>query len=278
LAQDYPGDVDITVVYDQSEPEAGLLDDFPGAPIQVITNRRATGLAGARNSGIEASKGAWVAFCDDDDDWMPSKLSAQFALLETHPRAEVLATGVVIEYDGAELPRVPEQTTISMNDLLETRVMDAHPSSIVVKRDALLDRIGLVDEAIPGSYGEDYEWILRAARVTEIAVVTEPLVRVRWHSASFFQDRWRTIIEAIDYLVARVPEFKDVKPGYARLLGRQAFAHAALGDRRQAFAKAWQTFRTDWRERRTYVAIAVALHLVSPERVIAWAHARGRGI
>ena len=165
-----------------------------------------------------------------------------------------------------------------MHDLLATRIMDAHPSSIVVKRDALIDRIGLVDEAIPGSYGEDYEWILRAARVTEIAVVTEPLVRVRWHSASFFQDRWRTIVEAIDYLVARVPEFKEVKPGYARLLGRQAFAYAALGERRQAFSKAWQTFRTSWRERRTYVAIAVALRLVSPDRVIKWAHSRGRGI
>lgn len=278
LAQDYPGDVDITVVYDHSEPEAGLLDDFPGAPIQVITNRRSPGLAGARNSGIEASKGDWVAFCDDDDDWMPGKLSAQFSMLDTHPRADVLATGVMIEYEGADLPRVPARSTLTLRQLLTERVMDAHPSSIVVRRSALIDRIGLVDEAIPGSYGEDYEWIIRAARAGEIAIVTKPLVRVRWHSASFFQDRWRTIIEAIDYLIAHVPEFRDVPKGHARLLGRQAFAHAALGDRRRAFAKAWETFRTDWRERRTYIALAVALRLVKPDRVIAWAHARGRGI
>jgi glycosyltransferase involved in cell wall biosynthesis len=278
LDQEYEGDVDITVVYDHSEPEAGLLDDFPGAPIQVITNGRAPGLAGARNSGIKASKGAWIAFCDDDDDWMPTKLAAQFALLETHPRAEVLATGVMIEYDGAHLPRIPEQSTLTMRDLLANRVMDAHPSSIVVKRDALIERIGLVDEHIPGSYGEDYEWILRAARVAEIAIVKEALVRVRWHSASFFQDRWRTIIEAIDYLVAQVPEFKDVPKGHARLLGRQAFAHAALGERKRAFAKAWQTFRKSWRERRIYIAILIAVGILSPDRVIAWAHARGRGI
>jgi glycosyltransferase involved in cell wall biosynthesis len=278
LVQDYPGDVDITVVYDHSEPEVGLLDDFPEAPIQVITNSRTPGLAGARNSGIEASKGAWVAFCDDDDDWMPSKLSAQFALLETHPQAEVLATGVMIEYNGENLPRVPEQSTLSLSDLLVSRVTSAHPSSIIVRREALLDRIGLVDEEIPGSYGEDYEWILRAARVTEIAIVRAPLVRVRWHSASFFQQKWRTVIEAIDYLIARVPEFKETPAGYARLLGRQAFALAALGERRRAFAKAGQAFRQSWRERRIYIAIVVALRLVSPGRVIAWAHARGRGI
>jgi glycosyltransferase involved in cell wall biosynthesis len=278
LAQDYPGEIDVTVVYDHSEPEPGLLDDFPGDPIQVTTNSRAPGLAGARNSGIGASKGDWVAFCDDDDDWMPDKLSSQFALLETRPRAEVLATGVVILYDGRELPRIPDLSTLTLDDLLRRRVTSAHPSSIVVRRDALLDRIGLVDEAIPGSYGEDYEWILRAARATEIAIVRRPLVRVRWHSASFFQQKWRTVIEAIDYLLARVPEFEDSPAGHARLLGRQAFALAALGERRRALGKAWQAFRRSWREPRVYIAVAVALHLVSPGRVIAWAHARGRGI
>jgi glycosyltransferase involved in cell wall biosynthesis len=278
LAQDYPGAVDVTVVYDHSEPEAGLLDEFPDAPIQVITNTRTPGLAGARNSGIEASKGDWVAFCDDDDDWMPDKLSSQFALLDTRPRADVLATGVMILYDGRELPRVPDQSALTLDDLLRRRVTGAHPSSIVVRRTALLERIGLVDEEIPGSYGEDYEWILRAARVGEIAIVRRPLVRVRWHSASFFQQKWRTVIEAIDYLLARVPEFEQAPAGHARLLGRQAFALAAVGERGAALGKAAQTLRRSWREQRAYIAVAVALKLVSPGRVIAWAHARGRGI
>ena len=58
LTQDYPGDVDVIVVYDHSEPEAGLLDDFPGSPIDVITNMRTPGLAGARNSGVLARQPA----------------------------------------------------------------------------------------------------------------------------------------------------------------------------------------------------------------------------
>jgi hypothetical protein len=62
------------------------------------------------------------------------------------------------------------------------------------------------------------------------------------------------------------------------LLGRQAFALAAVGERRAALTKARQTFRTNWRERRIYIALAVALRLVSPQRVIGWAHRRGRGI
>ena len=50
------------------------------------------------------------------------------------------------------------------SELLRSRVMEAHPSSVVVRRDALLGPIGLVDEEIPGSYAEDFDWILRAAR------------------------------------------------------------------------------------------------------------------
>jgi glycosyltransferase involved in cell wall biosynthesis len=278
FAQEYPGEVDVVVVYDQSEPDPTLLDDFPGSDLKIIPNTRTPGLAGARNSGIAAAAGDWIAFCDDDDDWMPDKLRSQFALLDAHPRAGVLATGVLVDYDGELLPRVPDRSTLTLRSLLETRVMDAHPSSIVVRRSALVEDIGLVDEEIPGSYGEDYEWILRAARVTEIAVVTQPLVRVRWHTASFFADRWRTIVDAIDYLMDKVPEFEQVPRGRARLLGRQAFALAALGERRAALGKAWQAFRSNWRERRVYVALLMAAGLVSPSRVIAWAHRRGRGI
>ena len=48
-------------------------------------------------------------------------------------------------------------------DLLKSRVFAADPSTVLVRRRAMLERIGLVDEQTPGSYGEDHEWLLRAA-------------------------------------------------------------------------------------------------------------------
>ena len=68
--------------------------------------------------------------------------------------------------------------------------------TILVTREAIQGPIGLVDEHIPGSYAEDYDWILRAALAGPIAVVEEPLVRVRW-GQSLFSSRWQTIIEAL---------------------------------------------------------------------------------
>ncbi len=69
LAQDYPGELDVVVVFDQAEPDQGLARAGEGRQVSVITNARKTGLAGARNSGILVASGAYIASCDDDDAW-----------------------------------------------------------------------------------------------------------------------------------------------------------------------------------------------------------------
>jgi len=278
FAQDYAGTVDAVVVYDQSPPDPQLSADFAEYPITIIENTHTAGLAGARNSGVEAATGDWIALCDDDDEWMADKLRCQFELRGDDEGIGVIATGILVVYGEKEFLRVPTVERLKKSDLLESRVFAAHPSSIVVHRRTMLDDIGLVDEEIPGSYGEDYEWILRAVDVTEVAVVTRPLVLVRWHRGSFFADRWRTIDAAIDYMLDREPEFYDHPGGLAYMYGRQAFALAAAGDGSDARRKAVKTIRTNWKERRAYLAIAVSLHLVSADRLMGWAHSRGKGI
>jgi hypothetical protein len=155
--------------------------------------------------------------------------------------------------------------------------MEAHPSSVMVRRSALLGEVGLVDEEIPGSYGEDFDWILRAAKAGRIAVVQADLVRVRW-GQSLFSRNWQIIIDAIDYIVAKHEELRTDSGGLGRLIGRRSFAEAALGNRSAALRGAWRTIKLDWRQRRAYLAIAVALRLVSAERLMSAAHRRGHGI
>jgi hypothetical protein len=108
--------------------------------------------------------------------------------------------------------------------------------------------------------------------------VPEPLVRVHWHRSSFFADRWATIIDAIQYLVARYPEFERHPRGLARLYGRLAFANAALGNRAEARRWARRTLRLNPTERRGYLALGVSTGLVSAETLLRLAHRTGRGI
>ncbi|GAA4373714.1 glycosyltransferase family 2 protein [Paeniglutamicibacter cryotolerans] len=276
MDQDYAGPIECIVVFDKTEPDQTLEVSGDRRRLRVVSNRRTPGLAGARNSGIVESAGEYVAFCDDDDIWMPTKLSVQVGLLSVGS-ALTAVSGIVIDYGKHSTVRVPKSDDLTLKNLVRRRVMEAHPSSVIVKRDALMGPIGLMDEDLPGSYGEDFDWILRAVQIGSIAVATEPLVRVRWGGSQFSQ-RWDIIIDAIDYGLEKHAVLSLDPKGHARLLGRRSFAAAAMGRRKEALHGAIQTLRLSVLERRAYLAVAVALHLVSAARLLRWAHQRGRGI
>lgn len=275
LGQTYQGSITCIVVFDRSEPDLTLERDEANRRVVVIPNGRTPGLAGARNTGITHGSSPLVAFCDDDDEWLPEKVELQVSALTTSP-ALTSVTGIIIEYEDREVERVPTPEGVRFEALIRSRTMEAHPSSVLVRRDAL-DTIGLVDEEIPGSYAEDSDWILRAAEAGSIAVVPAALVRVRW-GQSLFSQKWQTIVDAIDYLIAKHPAFKADRVAMARLLGRRSFALASLGRRREALSTARKAIACSPRERRAYLAVAVALRLVSSQRLMRWAHRQGRGI
>lgn len=276
LQQTYTGRIEIIVVFDQSEPEPELEMIADRRRVRVIRNSRTPGLAGARNSGIDTATGAYIAFCDDDDEWLPEKLRAQVEKAEETGLATVV-TGITIVYQKKRFPRIPDPVDMRPEALATKRVMEAHMSTVLVRRDALLASIGRINEELPGSYGEDFEWILRAARHGPIAVVQVPLVDVRW-GGSQFSKNWNNIVTAIDFILEHDQELKKSPPGYARLLGRRSFALAAMGESRDARSSAFETLRLNWRERRAYLAFAVSLRVVSADRLMHWAHSRGHGI
>jgi glycosyltransferase involved in cell wall biosynthesis len=264
------------VVFDQSEPDPGVARQDGNRTIRLMTNDRSPGLAGARNAGILAGTGELVAFCDDDDEWLPTKVEKQVAAL-TDSTAITAVTGIIVLYADHSVPRVPRPEDMTLRQLVRNRVMEAHPSTVLVRRDALLGPIGLVDEDLPGSYGEDFDWIIRSAQAGGFAVVAEPLVKVRW-GQSMFSQRWQTIVDSIDYSLAKHRVFHEDPQALGRLYGRRAFALAALGHRRPALRQVYRTVRVNPRERRAYLAGAVALRLVSAERLMRIAHSRGHGI
>jgi glycosyltransferase involved in cell wall biosynthesis len=279
--QTYAGAIHCTVVFDQSatRPELARSDAVAGAghrDVTVVGNDRTPGLAGARNSGILAGHGELVAFCDDDDEWLPTKIATQVEAL-SRSSALTSVTGIIVCYADREVTRVPTAADVELRRLVRSRSMAAHPSTVLVRRAALAGPIGLVDEQIPGSYGEDFDWLIRAAQSGGIAVVAEPLVRVLW-GQSMFSQRWQTIIDSIDYSLDKHRVFHEDPAALGRLYGRRAFALAALGRTGAALRQAANTVRVSPRERRAYLAVAVALRLVSAERLMAIAHRRGHGI
>ena len=277
MAQDLDAHLEVIVVFDRSEPDRSLESDEADRRVIVTTNARTPGLAGARNSGIDKASNEWIAFCDDDDEWHPGKLSAQFAAIGADPLAQAACTGILIRYKGKDTPRIPDPAKLTFVGFLDDRMTEVHPSSWLVNRELLTGEIGLVDEELPGSYAEDYDLFLRTSRLTSIAVAPEPSVRVWWHGASFFFERWKTIDEALGYLIEKYPELEEHPIGLARIEGQRALAQAAMGDRVRALRTARRCLSLNRFEKRVPLAVLVAAG-VPAGFILGLAHRFGRGL
>jgi glycosyltransferase involved in cell wall biosynthesis len=277
VSQEYHGPVQVVVVFDGTDPEFELELSTPLRTVRVMKNQRTQGLPGGRNTGITNSESEYIAFCDDDDEWLPGKLRAQVDFLQVHVRADFCTTGVVINFEGELSERPSPVKELTVTGLVHNRTTEAHPSGFLFRR-SLIDKIGLVDEQIPGGYSEDYDFLLKAARVAPVACLETPYVMVRWGRTSYFTTRWRTIIDAQRYLMNQHPEFREHRRAEARINGQIAFALAALGERREALTTIGRVIRRWPLEKRWPIAAAVALKVLSADKALELAHKTGRGI
>jgi len=276
LDQDYPGSIECLIVFDGTAPVAPEVKVRGLRTLRLATNVRKPGLAGARNSGVLYSSAEWLAFCDDDDRWLPTKLRDQMTLQQLKG-ADVVLSGFHVRYGARSFTRTPE-AEVSFQMLKRTWA-SLHPSTWLTRK-ALFEpeAVGLVDEETPGGYGEDRDWFLRAAAISPIAVLQKPSVVVLWGKTSHFQRSWHIMGDGLSYLIAKHPVLTEDSYGRSRMISSLAFARAAAGQRSEARRLAAQSIRSDWRQPRSYLALLVAARLAKADWLLSLAHSFGRGI
>src|SRR5205085_8739622 len=90
-------DVDILIVDDGSADDTvATIDRLADPRITVLRQPHAIGVSGARNRGVEAAAGDWIAFLDDDDLWSPDKLASQLAVARATERRWVCSGSVTV--------------------------------------------------------------------------------------------------------------------------------------------------------------------------------------
>ena len=105
------------IVDDASLPEHrdALRKYSPGARVIYLDKHR--GPSAARNAGIEAATQDWVAFLDDDDEWLPGKLERQWSILREDEALSAVAGALIVAYDGlahhTQVSHSPAITTLS---------------------------------------------------------------------------------------------------------------------------------------------------------------------
>ncbi|MCE5334045.1 MAG: glycosyltransferase [Desulfobacteraceae bacterium] len=168
--------VELIVVDDGSTED--ICSALSSAPGEIgFLRQEHSGVSAARNLGILAARGEWLAFLDSDDLWLPAKLAAQEQFFRENPDMLLCQTEEIWLRNGRRLNprkyhRKPEGYCF---DLLLERCL-VSPSAVMMHR-RLLDRVGLFDESLPAC--EDYDLWLRIGCRFPLGLVPEQLVAKR---------------------------------------------------------------------------------------------------
>ncbi len=243
LGQTY-SPIEIIVVDDGSTDDTRERLTGYGDRVRYI-HQRNRGPAAARNTGIQAARGEFVALLDSDDLWLPDKLERQVTVGVHQPNIGVVATeGFAIDETGRRLDYVAECCSrdgfceLTARDLLEFGAFS--PSSVLAHKGALLAGGGF-DEGLKGP--EDMEmWVRIAARI-RVVRLNATLTAQREHSGSLshqvdrmFQNHQRAIAQ----LFTKVPQLRR-RPTWRRIAEARMYREAAWlrfsgGDRAGALA------------------------------------------
>ena len=176
------------IVVDDASPDSdaydGVVDRFSRQlELRYFRNARNSGAQVSRNRGVSESRGAFLAFVDDDDEWLPGKLERQAALFSSaSPRVGLLyswADGV--DDQGRTVHRFrPLHRRNVLNALLESSFV---PSPTVAVRRAALDASGLFDESLTSCQDWDM-WTRIAAAGFEFDVTEEVLALYHMHGGA----------------------------------------------------------------------------------------------
>ena len=178
--------VDEIVVVDDGSTDntRDLIASYQAKGVRYLWQKN-QGSACARNAGIEATNGRYIAFLDADDFWLPNKIKLQLELFDKSSRL-VLVSGDQIFWDvDRSFKKLRKFSRHRNMKSLRTRVVFenivGNPSMIMIARSAL-ENSGLFDPTL--RFGDDWDMWIRLAVIGDIDFVPEPVSVYRWHKQS----------------------------------------------------------------------------------------------
>lgn len=146
--------------------------------IRLVRHERNRGEAGARNTGVKNARGAYIAFLDSDDEWLPGKLDAQLkALAQAGEFIGGCLTGAVqVSEDGQEFAMRDwsDRLPITEINILSRGCGLAMGTTFLVRRQ-VYDVVGYYDETLPLMV--DLDWLCRFLQSYSVIKLKQPLAR-----------------------------------------------------------------------------------------------------
>lgn len=173
--------IEVIVVVDGPDPETvSAVREINDPRLRLVVSPRRSTAAGARNAGADHATGEWIAFLDDDDEWLPSKLERQIAFASGRPPALLTCLSRVVTPNATYvLPQVIFDNSGPIDEYLFDRrsllggLGAIQTSSYLLPR-WLFDKVRFNVE----SPHDDWELVLRLSKQTGARIETVPEVLV----------------------------------------------------------------------------------------------------
>lgn len=160
------------------------LDLLGRSDVHYLKTNGREGACAARNCGLANSRGEYIAFLDDDDEWYPEKLEKQIKVFTDNDDLGLVYCSYVFFNEDTDRYTVPRKTFKKFrkgnvyNDLLSTNFIGS--TSFPLIRKSALTAIGGFDVEMQSC--QDYDVWLRIAAKYQVAFVPEILVKYHVHS------------------------------------------------------------------------------------------------
>lgn len=169
-------EMEIIVVNDGStDQSAEVVQDFmkddPELQISLI-NQTNKGVSEARNVGMRAAKGEFIALLDADDEWLPEKTSSQMQYL-LDPSLELDFIGCERNNEKIRFPYSEEKNGLAYVSFFKLLIRNGIPNTAIFKKN-ILKKSGYFDEKM--RHAEDLDFYLRVAKHSKMAVLNRSLV------------------------------------------------------------------------------------------------------
>jgi glycosyltransferase involved in cell wall biosynthesis len=151
---------------------AWIKQRFPAVTTLAQENR---GVSSARNRGVEATSGRWIAFLDSDDEWLPDKLEKQLQALRDNPQYQLVHTEEIWIRNGVRVNQMDKHRKQGGEIFEKCLPMCAiSPSSVLLDRELLLAAGGF-DEDLPAC--EDYDLWLKICSRNPVLYLEQALIK-----------------------------------------------------------------------------------------------------
>jgi len=178
--------LEVIVVVDGPDEETfQVLAQIDDPRLRVISLEKSVGAQEARNIGVSEARGSWVAFLDDDDEWLPTKLECQLeagrASRWTHP---LVSCGLIEKTASGDIewPRRQPSSSESVAQYLFLRKNSERgeirlQTSTLMTTKALLTRVPW--RTVPH---DEWDLLIRASVLEGVGLAFVPKPLAIWHS------------------------------------------------------------------------------------------------